>query len=761
MSKYASFKIDLDNHESTHTRIINLVGEGREVLDLGCASGYLAQVLKEQRGCVVTGVEMDPDDAEEARKHCREVIVENLETIDFGKYFRENQFEVAMFADVLEHLRNPEEVLARLQPYVREAVVISVPNITHSSVIYEMLSGKFDYRALGLLDSTHVHFFTRDSISDLVDNAGFAIEEFQVTAIPPERTEFNTDLSRYPEEVRNYIAALPASLDYQYVFRAQKKSLVTREDCEKNLLEQISILQKKVIEQDKLLRMRGDTLGHKVEALQRQLGQEREQHQLELRAIHAELQSQRKRHRNELDAHNQRYHWFEQKLHELLTNAYDPKETIEQLHQQLGAVAQDNQTLRELLNNSKHPAGEKGSFRRGQNLDRVINSAHPASQMISDLQEQLADTERELAQLLRFSPQHLPRLLRAPVKTAIALAARGPFEPIRVAKARKMKGRQETVRELYPRVAVVSLAYNSERYLQGYFDAFAKLDYPRDRISLNIIDNGSRDNSYEAIKAGYVGNSSYPLKVNLFKSRKNLGFTGGNNSLLRRLLRIKNEKFVFLLNIDTEISPDCISRLVESMRQDPDAGMVEAVQTPKEHPKWYDPETLETGWCSGGGVLIRAQALRQVGLFDNRYFLYCEDVDLSWRMWLQRWKCKVNPAATYAHFTEDLDHEKDPSVQRFYSIRNSYFMHYKYDSRAGIAAHDELVRAAINWEQDPSAKALLEKARRQGRRSFLRFLPDRLRIKTFPQTPWVVFNGLDYEVRRPFEDTADGRRIIG
>ncbi|MDD2941669.1 MAG: methyltransferase domain-containing protein [bacterium] len=761
MSKYAKFKIDLDNHESTHTRIINLVGEGKEVLDLGCASGYISQVLKEQRGCIVTGVEMDPEDAEEARKYCREVIVENLETIDFSKYFREDQFDVALFADVLEHLRNPEEVLTRLQPYVREAVVISVPNITHSSVIYEMLSGKFDYRSLGLLDSTHVHFFTRDSISDLVDNSGFIIEEFQVTAIPPERTEFNTDLSQYPDAVRNYIAALPASLDYQYVFRAQKKSLVAREDCEKNLLEQISVLQKKVIEQDKLLRMRGDTLGHKVEALQRQIGLEREQHQLEVRAVRVDLESERKRHRHELDAYNQRYHWFEQKLHELLTNAYDPKETIEQLHQQLGAVLQDNQTLRDLLNSGQKTAEKTGLSSFARNMSGVVNSSHPANQMILELQAQLADTERELAQSLRFSPQHLPRLLRAPVKTAIALAARGPLEPIRVAKARKMGGRKEAVRELYPKVAVVSLAYNSERYLKGYFDAFEKVDYPRDRISLNIIDNGSRDNSYEAIKTGYADNTAYPLKVNLFKSRKNLGFTGGNNYLLRRLLKNKSEKFVFLLNIDTEISPDCISRLVESMRQDADAGMVEAVQTPKEHPKWYDPTTLETGWCSGGGVLIRAQALREVGLFDDRYFLYCEDVDLSWRMWLQRWKCKVNPAATYAHFTEDLDGEKDPSVQRFYSIRNSYFMHYKYDSRAGIAAHDELVRAAINWEQDPKAKALLEKARREGRRSFPRFVPDRLKIKTFPQTPWVVFNGLDYEVRRPFEDTADGRRIIG
>lgn len=226
------------------------------------------------------------------------------------------------------------------------------------------------------------------------------------------------------------------------------------------------------------------------------------------------------------------------------------------------------------------------------------------------------------------------------------------------------------------------------------------------------------------------------------------------------MLRESSAPFVFLLNIDTQIDPECLNELVKFMRNDPDLGMVEGVQRPKEHPKWYDPATFETGWCSGGGVLIRTEALREVGVFDDRFFLYCEDVDLSWRMWLHGWKCKINPAATFAHYTEGLDTKKDPRVQQYYSLRNSFFMHLKYDTWKGIRRYKELFFKAVELQSSPETKELFLKAFKDSRKYTLGLLWDRFKLSLLPRSPWIVFNEFSYERRREFVDTEDGRRII-
>ena len=230
--------------------------------------------------------------------------------------------------------------------------------------------------------------------------------------------------------------------------------------------------------------------------------------------------------------------------------------------------------------------------------------------------------------------------------------------------------------------------------------------------------------------------------------------------MLRRLLKESSAPLYLLLNIDTEIFPETLSELVRSMREDPLAGMVEALQEPKEHPKWYDPHTLETGWCSGGGVLIRAEALREVGVFDDRFFLYCEDVDLSWRMWLHGWKCKINPQAIFSHFTETLDRQKDPRVQQFYTMRNSFLMHYKYDTREGLREFLKLFNDTLAVQPDEESKQLLRRAYKESRKFIPGVYLDRLRLALKPRSPWIHFNGFYFEKRREFFDTEDGRRKI-
>ncbi|HEV7753440.1 MAG TPA: class I SAM-dependent methyltransferase, partial [Baekduia sp.] len=135
------------------------------------------------RGCTVVGVEFDPVAAQQARAVCREVVVGDLES---GAVRAEVQRAVAdaggvdavICADVLEHLRDPWAVLAWLRTLLDPGgrAIVSVPNIAHWTARRALLRGRFDYTDFGLLDRTHLRFFTRASATELARRAGFAVQ---------------------------------------------------------------------------------------------------------------------------------------------------------------------------------------------------------------------------------------------------------------------------------------------------------------------------------------------------------------------------------------------------------------------------------------------------------------------------------------------------------------------------------------------------------------------------------------------------------
>jgi GT2 family glycosyltransferase len=141
-------------------------------------------------------------------------------------------------------------------------------------------------------------------------------------------------------------------------------------------------------------------------------------------------------------------------------------------------------------------------------------------------------------------------------------------------------------------------------------------------------------------------------------------------------------EFMFLLNPDTELEPDCLEKLLVRAQSDERIGICEARQFPREHPKAYDSTTGETTWCSGAAALVRRRAFEALGGFDERlYFMYCEDVDLSWRMWLRGWTCVYLRDAVVAHHTQDLAPGKSRAMENYFSFRNSLFLYYRFGSR--------------------------------------------------------------------------------
>jgi 2-polyprenyl-3-methyl-5-hydroxy-6-metoxy-1,4-benzoquinol methylase len=215
--KYVEFQ---DDPASTHSKVVSLGPPATRVLEFGCATGYMSEVLKTRLGCTVVGVEIDRDAAALAEQHAERVIVGDAEKIDYAAELAGEEFDVVLFADVLEHLKEPADVLRRVRPFVAEngVVVASIPNIAHASVRLALLAGEFRYREWGLLDDTHLRFFTRASIQDLFEETGYVVTHWLRQRFDVGETEIK--VPEVPEAVREWLASDPEATTYQFVLRA-------------------------------------------------------------------------------------------------------------------------------------------------------------------------------------------------------------------------------------------------------------------------------------------------------------------------------------------------------------------------------------------------------------------------------------------------------------------------------------------------------------------------------------------------------------
>lgn len=224
MSRYET-DIELGNPNDSHTQVVELIGDDKRVLDVGCATGDIARLLN-GRGCRVDGLELDPEAAEKARADLEKVVVANLDTSSLTDHFGAGDYDVVIFADVLEHLLDPERALSEAVELLAEGgrVVLSVPNVAHGSVRLALLQGRWTYTDTGLLDRTHVRFFTRTSFVDLVEGAGLALEHLRSTLADPLTVEVDVDARRLPPTVVEWVRHQPEALNYQFVASAVRRA---------------------------------------------------------------------------------------------------------------------------------------------------------------------------------------------------------------------------------------------------------------------------------------------------------------------------------------------------------------------------------------------------------------------------------------------------------------------------------------------------------------------------------------------------------
>lgn len=222
------FELDMIG-ENSNSLILREVKPDSKVLEFGCAHGRMTKYLKEQLNCSVYIVEKDAVSGKQASNYADISLTGESGDIENYRWFNlfksyQVEFDYIIFADVLEHLYDPWKVLAATISFLKPEgrVLISVPNIAHNSVLIDLLNDKFDYRKVGLLDNTHIRFFTQKSLQEMVSQAGFKIDKVLDAKNVVENTEFNNSYKDLPDEVSSFLKQRTNGEIYQYIWSLSK-----------------------------------------------------------------------------------------------------------------------------------------------------------------------------------------------------------------------------------------------------------------------------------------------------------------------------------------------------------------------------------------------------------------------------------------------------------------------------------------------------------------------------------------------------------
>jgi 2-polyprenyl-3-methyl-5-hydroxy-6-metoxy-1,4-benzoquinol methylase len=211
---------------SSHSVILRWLGDGhgRRVLDVGAADGVLSRHLT-ARGWKVTALEADPAAAAAAQPHCERVIVADLAA---GVPALDSPFDAIVCGDVLEHLAHPAPALRSLGRALAPGgvVVMSVPNVAHLWMRLSLLAGRFEYAERGILDRTHLRFYTERSLRALLAEADLTVTRATATPAPlyqvvPERYH-GAVLAGAHGASAAAARLLPRLLGYQLVLQAAR-----------------------------------------------------------------------------------------------------------------------------------------------------------------------------------------------------------------------------------------------------------------------------------------------------------------------------------------------------------------------------------------------------------------------------------------------------------------------------------------------------------------------------------------------------------
>ena len=221
---------------SIDAQSMTLIEKGKRVLELGSATGFMSQYMTDTLNCTVIGVELNPKQADIGKRWCKDIVVGDIESEKTLQSIREQVrllggIDIILASSILEHLKEPGCVLKQVSDLLEANgyIVVSLPNIAHWTARKDLMLGRFEYQDYGIMDRTHLRFFTIDSGRRLIEGAGFrivhfSVEPFDVPIIPViKRVSIFGLLRRInPDIARVYMMRFCRFIGYQMLFRAIK-----------------------------------------------------------------------------------------------------------------------------------------------------------------------------------------------------------------------------------------------------------------------------------------------------------------------------------------------------------------------------------------------------------------------------------------------------------------------------------------------------------------------------------------------------------
>lgn len=275
-----------------------------------------------------------------------------------------------------------------------------------------------------------------------------------------------------------------------------------------------------------------------------------------------------------------------------------------------------------------------------------------------------------------------------------------------------------------PLVKSIILNTNRREDTLECLHSLAKQTYPNQRAI--VLDNHSTDGSVEAIHADFP-------EVEIIPIVENQGYAGNNNVGIQIALD-QHADWIFVLNEDTVLAPDCISQLVKVGESDKSIGIVGPMVYHHDEPaiiqsaggiitKYWDSVHLaqneadtgqyqqphEVDWISGCAILLRKEAIDQVGMLDTRFFYYWEETEWCIRSQKAGWKIVHNPQANLWHKGVQRDYKPKPSLS-YYDTRNHLLLLKKHKAPFAAKAYTwfQLMRTVLSWTIKPKWRSKRE-----------------------------------------------------
>jgi GT2 family glycosyltransferase len=195
---------------------------------------------------------------------------------------------------------------------------------------------------------------------------------------------------------------------------------------------------------------------------------------------------------------------------------------------------------------------------------------------------------------------------------------------------------------------------------------------------------------------------SNKINIRIINPDKPVGFGEAHNYSFNL---IKPEKYFLIINSDIYLERNCIQEMITTFNEN--TGLIEARQLPFQHPKDKPhKDTFETNWASGCCLLINSEFFKKVNGFDPLYWMYLEDVDLSWKSWINGYSVLQNPKAVAYHFTGVYFkyHNNSYELEHFWSIRNFLYISYVY------FGDDGLKKAKFLIDKEPLIQSIKDEA---------------------------------------------------